>query len=99
MEGWTGVGGCVGGVLSMAAAVLGARVPRCKSVRFLLPLLDVLRGPLHRARSRCLLPQLLGGYLYFHKAPSAQEFFEETRDKVGAARDKWEGKAPTRCRR
>lgn len=26
--------------------------------------------------------QLLGGYLYFHKAPNAQEFFEETRDKV-----------------
>lgn len=29
----------------------------------------------------CVL-QLLGGYLYFHKAPNAQEFFEETRDKV-----------------
>ncbi|CAN0224710.1 unnamed protein product, partial [Hapterophycus canaliculatus] len=26
--------------------------------------------------------QLLGGYLYFHKAPNPQEFFEETRDKV-----------------
>lgn len=26
--------------------------------------------------------ELLGGYLYFHKAPNAQEFFEETRDKV-----------------
>lgn len=30
--------------------------------------------------------QLLGGYLYFHKAPNAQEFFEETRDKVRNAR-------------
>ncbi|CAM9141565.1 unnamed protein product [Ascophyllum nodosum] len=26
--------------------------------------------------------ELLGGYLYFHKAPNAQAFFEETRDKV-----------------
>eukprot|EP00904_Undaria_pinnatifida_P008512 jgi/Undpi1/4791/HiC_scaffold_19.g08144.m1 len=26
--------------------------------------------------------EILGGYLYFHKAPNAQEFFEETRDKV-----------------
>ncbi|CAN0315543.1 unnamed protein product [Ectocarpus sp. 6 AP-2014] len=26
--------------------------------------------------------ELLGGYLYFHKAPNGQEFFEETRDKV-----------------
>ncbi|CAM9883495.1 unnamed protein product, partial [Choristocarpus tenellus] len=27
--------------------------------------------------------EVFGGYLYFHKAPTAQEFFEETRDKVG----------------
>lgn len=26
--------------------------------------------------------ELFGGYLYFHAAPNAQEFFEETRDKV-----------------
>lgn len=31
---------------------------------------------------RCLSAQMLGGYLYFHKAPNPQEFFEETRDKV-----------------
>ncbi|KAG5181263.1 asparagine synthase [Tribonema minus] len=28
--------------------------------------------------------EIFGGYLYFHKAPNAQEFFEETRDKVQA---------------
>lgn len=48
-------------------------------------------GPLPyclRVRPDCIcLPvrvsvQLLGGYLYFHKAPNTQEFFEETRDKV-----------------
>lgn len=32
--------------------------------------------------------QLLGGYLYFHKAPNAQEFFEETRDKVCSTRSR-----------
>ena len=26
--------------------------------------------------------ELFGGYLYFHKAPNPDEFFEETRDKV-----------------
>lgn len=26
--------------------------------------------------------EIFGGYLYFHKAPNEQEFFEETRDKV-----------------
>ncbi|CAM9600678.1 unnamed protein product [Chrysoparadoxa australica] len=26
--------------------------------------------------------EIFGGYLYFHKAPNAQEFFEETREKV-----------------
>ncbi|CAN0376722.1 unnamed protein product, partial [Discosporangium mesarthrocarpum] len=26
--------------------------------------------------------EVFGGYLYFHKAPNAQEFFEETQDKV-----------------
>jgi asparagine synthetase B (glutamine-hydrolysing) len=26
--------------------------------------------------------EIFGGYLYFHKAPNAKEFFDETRDKV-----------------
>ncbi|CAM9721178.1 unnamed protein product, partial [Phaeothamnion confervicola] len=28
--------------------------------------------------------EVFGGYLYFHKAPNASEFFEETRDKLSA---------------
>eukprot|EP00640_Fibrocapsa_japonica_P000475 CAMPEP_0113935160 /NCGR_PEP_ID=MMETSP1339-20121228/2373_1 /TAXON_ID=94617 /ORGANISM="Fibrocapsa japonica" /LENGTH=555 /DNA_ID=CAMNT_0000937217 /DNA_START=71 /DNA_END=1738 /DNA_ORIENTATION=- /assembly_acc=CAM_ASM_000762 len=28
--------------------------------------------------------EIFGGYLYFHKAPNAKEFFEETKDKISA---------------
>lgn len=57
------------------AAAVGLLLRRSWDDSFVFPLLSV---------PPVFVPpyQLLGGYLYFHKAPNAQEFFEETRDKV-----------------